>query len=184
MMRESLRTLRARLWRWLWPLRSKLGCQVGSAFPDFALLDTGGRLHRLVRERERDLTVLWFTNFCPDCLSQQPVLEELGGEARVLAVSILPFSDETPRVVARTCAFPVLLDPEDIVTRRLSLPHPPGTCPLKNLFVVDGRGRILFAHHLSALGPDGFRKAWRDLVEGRRREKGQIPPGGDCARRP
>lgn len=155
-----------RLWRLLWPLRSRLsrGLAVGSAFPDFALRDTGGREHRL-SGGEGGLTALWFTNFCDDCLAQAPSLTELSGRARVLAVSILPVDDPKPLAAARAWPFPVLLDPEDIVARRLGLAHPPGACPLHNFFVVDAEGTILLKHHLSALGPERFRAAWRELAE-------------------
>ncbi|TPW21680.1 MAG: hypothetical protein FD126_447 [Elusimicrobia bacterium] len=159
-----------RLWRLLWPLRSRLnrGLAVGSAFPDFALDDTAGRRHRLSSGDGRR-TALWFTNFCGDCLAQVPALRDLAGEARVLAVSILPVDDPRPLAAAATAGFPVLLDPEDVVGRRLGLAHPPGACPLHNFFVVDAAGRILLKHHLSAFGPGKLRAAWQGLSEGGRK---------------
>lgn len=156
------------LWKLLWPLRARLsrGLKVGSCFPDFALRDTAGNLHRLSAGAGR-LTALWFTNFCDDCRRQIPRLQGLAGRARVLAVSILPPDDPLPPALAEACGFPVLLDPEDAVGRRLGLAHPPGACPIHNFFVVDAAGRILFKHHLSALGPERFEVEWRKLSEGR-----------------
>ncbi|TBR16999.1 redoxin domain-containing protein, partial [bacterium] len=92
-----------RLWRLLWPLRSRLsrGLAVGSTFPDFALEDTAGRRHRLSAGDGRP-TALWFTNFCDDCLAQVPALRDIAGEARVLAVSILPVDDPRPPAAAQT----------------------------------------------------------------------------------
>ena len=157
-----------RLWRLLWPLRARLsrGLAVGAVFPDFTLRDPGGKAHRL-SDTEAGLTALWFTNFCEDCRSRIPLLRELEGRARVLAVSILPADDPLALAQAPRCGFPVLLDPEDVVGRRLGLAHPPGTCPIHNFFVVDSAGRILLKHHLSAFSPEKFRAAWRALAEGR-----------------
>lgn len=153
------------LWRLLWPVRSRLsgGLAVGSVFPDFSLRDTEGNEHRLSAGGRT--TVLWFTNFCADCLSRAPLLREAAGPARVLAVSILAPDDPVPLSEAPRMGFPVLLDPEDVVARRLGLAHPPGTCPLHNLFVVDGAGRVLLRHHLSAFAPEEFRRAWRGLTQ-------------------
>ncbi|MBI4678206.1 MAG: hypothetical protein HY748_11545 [Elusimicrobia bacterium] len=58
----------------------------------------------------------------------------------------------------------MLIDPEDIVARKLGLQHPPGTCPLNNIFLLDRSGRVVLRHHLSAIKDDAFRQAWRTLV--------------------
>ena len=91
----------------------------------------------------------------------------LAGRVRVLAVSLLPVDDPLPLESAPACGFPVLLDPEGLVGRRLGLAHPPGACPLHNFFVVDAAGRILLKHHLSAFSPEGFRAVWRGMPERR-----------------
>lgn len=83
-----------------------------------------------------------------------------------MAVSILPVDDPLPREVARDCGLPILLDPEDVVAVKLGQTHPPGACPMRNLYILDGVGKILFAHHLSALQPDSFRKICRELSGG------------------
>lgn len=157
------------LWRLLWPLRARLrpGAEVGGCFPDFTLRDIGGREHSLYDGRPGARTLLWLTNLCEDCRGRIPLVEEVlregEGRLRALAVSILPMEDPLPREVAPRCGFPVLLDPEDVVTRRLGQAHPPGACPLRNVYIVDGKGTILFKHHLSALKPEAFRRACREL---------------------
>lgn len=146
------------LWRWLWPVRSRLvrGLAVGERFPDFSLRDTDGKGHRLSGGGR---TALWFTNFCEDCRSKIPLLNEaVTGGLRVLAVSILAPEDPLPAATAPQCRFPVLLDPQDVVGKDLGLAHPPGTCPIHNFFLVEADGGILFKHHLSALSPDRFRE--------------------------
>lgn len=166
---------RTGIWRLLWPFRSwaRKGLEVGDRFPDFSLLDPDGRRYSLSDNPAGIPTVLWLTNFCEDCLSKVPLLEELRrkepGRIRILAVSLLGADETLPRRVSALCGFPILIDPDDIVGNRLGLPHPPGTCPLHNLFILDQRRGILFRHHLSALKPEAFRAAWRE----------HIPQGGE-----
>lgn len=155
------------LWRLLWPIRARLhpGAEIGGCFPDFTLRGTDGEEHSLYDAAPGVHTILWLTNLCEDCRAKVPLLNELGGAAdgrlRVLAVSILAVDDPLPGQVAPGCRFPILLDPEDVVSRRLGQAHPPGACPMRNLHIVDGLGKIAFKHHLSALKPDEFRAACR-----------------------
>lgn len=160
---------RLALWRLLWPLRARLrkGLEVGKYFPDFALKDLSGREHVLSDDPEGKKTVVWLTNLCEDCRAKVPLLEELrlkaGERFRVLAVSLLGEDETLPRRVSAECGFPILLDPHDIVGRELGLVHPPKTCPLHNLFILDMDRRVLFRHHLSALSPSAFREIWTTM---------------------
>ncbi len=163
-------SLTLRIWKLLWPLRAwwHKGLAEGDYFPDFTLHDDAGRVYSLSDNPARKLTVLWLTNFCEDCRSKVPLLEELRREAgskfRVLAVSLLGDDPMLPRQVSAQCGFPILLDPEDIVAHKLGLTHPPQTCPLHNLFILDKDGRIAFRHHLSALKPEAFKALWRGYL--------------------
>lgn len=158
-------------WRLLWPLRARLhpGAEVGGCFPDFTLRDTFGREHSLYDGGPGKHTVLWLTNLCEDCCAKIPLLEEVrsesGGHVRVLAVSILSLEDPLPKTMSLVCGFPILLDPDDVVALRLGQAHPPGACPMRNVYIVDGAGTIRFKHHLSAVRPEEFRAAWRKLNE-------------------
>jgi peroxiredoxin len=144
-------------WRRTWKLRSAFagGLRVGELFPDFSLKDIEGRAYGLSDPTPARHTALWFTNLCEDCRARAPLLEELRREAgerlRVLAVSILPPEDPLSKQVGGSLGFPLLLDPEDIVGKRLGLAHPAGTCPMHNFFILDRKGRVRFRHHLSAL---------------------------------
>lgn len=153
------------LWRAAWRLRAAADRRQGEGdvFPDFTLRDISGRPHTL---SEGGPTVLWFTNLCEDCRSRAPLLGEMvKAGLRVLAVSILPADDPLPLEYGKTAPFPLLLDPEDVVGRRLGLEHPPGTCPLHNLFILDRERRVLFRHHLSAVAPEALRRVWQDLLK-------------------
>ncbi|MDP3543926.1 MAG: TlpA disulfide reductase family protein [Elusimicrobiota bacterium] len=154
----------------MWPLRAwwHKGLEVGRYFPDFALDDEAGRSCSLSHNPAGKKTVVWLTNLCEDCRSKVPLLEELRLKAddrfRILAVSLLGDDETLPRQVSAQCGFPILLDPEDIVGRKLGLTHPPQTCPLHNLFILDRDRRIEFRHHLSALKPEAFRALWQGRV--------------------
>lgn len=158
------------LWRLLWPLRARLspGAEVGGCFPDFEMRDIRGRTYSLYDGAPGIRTVLWLTNLCGDCRARIPLLEEVlrdfPEKFRVLAVSILPVDDPLTREVSPNCGFPILLDPEDVVSRRLGQAHPAGACPMRNLYILDGAGRILYKHHLSALKPEAFREVCRSLA--------------------
>lgn len=174
---KMLRDVRLALWRLGWRLRShKVGSlQAGETFPDFCLRDLEDKAHRLSDFSGARYTALWFTNLCEDCRNKIPLLEELRREAgdriRILAVSILEINDPLPRQIGPACSFPLLLDPEDIVSSKLGLQHPPNACPFHNLFIISDSGRIVFRHHLSALGPEKFRALWRSLLS-----EGQTAP--------
>lgn len=158
------------LWRRAWSLRTGGGSggPASGRLPDFALMDTRGGRHSLYNAAPRALTMVWFTNLCGDCLSRRDLLGEVvreaGARIRVLAVSLLPVDDPLALEAGRSAPFPILLDPDDVVTTRLGLAHPPATCPLRNLYIVDGAGEVRFRHHLSAVDPDEFRAAWRSLA--------------------
>jgi len=179
-----LQAARMAAWRLGWRLRARRagGLKVGDTFPDFSLRDVHGTVHRLSDRAETWYTVLWFTNFCDDCRARSPLLEELRREAgqrfRILAVSILGKDDPLPRQVAPSCGFPLLLDPDDIVALKLGLPHPPGTCPLHNLFMVSSSGTVLYRGHLSAMGNGEFKSLWTRLLQ-----QGAEQPSSGRARR-
>ena len=156
-----------RVWKLLWPLRAWLhkGLDVGDYFPNFTLNDEAGRGYSLSDNPAGKRTVLWLTNLCADCRSKIPLLEELrlkaGGSFRILAISLLGDERALPCEVSAQCGFPILMDPTDIVAHKLGLIHPPQTCPLHNLYILDKEGRIVFRHHLSALKSDVFRALWQ-----------------------
>jgi thiol-disulfide isomerase/thioredoxin len=158
------------IWKLLWPVRAwwHKGMEVGDYFPDFTLNDDAGRAYVLSDNPGGRLTVLWLTNLCEDCLLKAPLLEELRREAperfRILAVSLLGADAALPSRVSAQYGFPILLDPEDIVAHKLGLAHPPGTCPLHNLIILDCQRRVMFRHHLSALKPEAFRALWQELL--------------------
>ena len=157
-------------WRVLWRVRSRYakGLQVGDVLPNFSLPDAGGRVHSLSDVLPGKGLVLWFTNFCEDCRSKIPLLNEVVEKANsrfgVLAVSLLGEDVDWPVRCGETASFPFLIDAGDIAGRKLGLQHPGEGCPLYNVFFVGPSGRILFRHHLSALNSEQFRKIWQGFM--------------------
>lgn len=157
------------IWKLLWPLRAwwHKGLELGAIFPDFTLKDESGRGFALSDNPDGKRTVLWLTNLCEDCRAKVPLLAELRREAgdrfRILAVSLLGADAALPRQVSAQGGFPVLLDPDDIVAHKLGLPHPAGSCPLHNLYILSKDRRITYRHHLSALKPETFRALWSKM---------------------
>lgn len=145
-------------WRLVWPWRARADktLEPGSLFPDFELAATDGRRYRLSEDGGKR-TVLWFTNLCDGCQARAPLLNQLversSASLRVLAVNILE-EEETASRLAPSFKFPILLDPEDIVQSVLKIPHPPGACPLHNLYVVAPGRNVLLRGHLSAMKPE------------------------------
>lgn len=144
-------------WKLAWPWRAAMdkARPPGAVLPDFELADGGGRRHRLSDDGGRR-TLLWLTNLCDGCQARAPLLNELaerhGPLVRVLAVNLLA-EEETARKVAPKLRFPLLLDPEDVVQRVLGIPHPPGSCPLHNLYLLAPGRAVLWRGHLSAMKP-------------------------------
>lgn len=142
-------------WRLVWPWRARADktLEPGSIFPDFELAAVDGRRYRL-SEGGGKRTILWFTNLCDGCQERAPLLNQLversGAVLRVLAVNILD-EEDTAKRLAPSFKFPILLDPKDVVQNVLKIPHPPGACPLHNLYLVAPGRSVLLRGHLSAM---------------------------------
>ena len=61
--------------------------------------------------------------------------------------------DGAARRLAPGLKFPILLDPDDIVQKRLRIRHPDGVCPKRSLYVVAPGRAILLKQQLAAMKP-------------------------------
>src|SRR3989338_4668370 len=119
---------------------------------DFSLIDFHGKKFTLSDELKNSKAILlWFTNLCKGCLkkiSEMEKMKDLYKEKgiEVVAISILGEDRKTVEEVIRRKAltFRFLFDPEGEVTRLFSGEYFPGTCSLKNLFIIDKNKKILF----------------------------------------
>ena len=120
--------------------------------PDFSLLDFHGKKFTLSDELQNSNAILlWFTNLCKGCLKKIPEMEKMKDlykekGVEIVAISVLGEDRKTAEEVIREKAvtFRFLYDPEGEVTRLFSGEYFLGTCPLKNLFIIDKDRKILF----------------------------------------
>lgn len=153
--------------RWLLPGSKGVGIELGQRVPDFALSDCSGRTVKLSSAFPGRAAVLWLTNLCSSCEEKIGFLQRLheakGERVAIFAISTLGADRATPERILRAhrLTFPLLLDPDDWVAKKLKLEHPAGACPMYNLLVLDRIGRVVFRHHLSAVSEEKFLAALR-----------------------
>ncbi len=129
--------------------------RVGDQAPDFSLKDFGGDRFTLSKLTKKGNVVLWFTNLCEGCQSQIPTVLGLKAEyekkgVEVVAVSVLGRDRNTVETIMRKnkLSFRFLYDPIGAATQLYSGKYIEGTCPLKNIFIVQKGGKIVYASHL------------------------------------
>lgn len=161
------------LWKFYWNIRHRLNrrSHETNRVPDFALTSTKGKPYRLYDDLSNRVTLLWLTNFCESCLEKIPFLTELkatyGDRLNIFAISILRRDIRTPYEITQQHhpPFPILLDPDDWVEKKLGLPHPDTACPLYNFLVIDEKGKILYRTHLSAVDEHKVRQVIEQCFE-------------------
>lgn len=146
------------------------GVQIGGGVPDFSLSDLKGREYSLYSYFPRKAVALWFTNLCETCQEKIDFLDEAYQARRerleVLAISTLGADKSLPEKISRDrrFGFPLLLDPEDWLGKKLGFAHPNGACPMYNFLILDRRGKISFKHHLSAVSDKDFFNALKSAL--------------------
>ena len=118
-------------------------CAPGSPAPDFSLFDTGGESVGLSSLRGKTVILHFWASWCPHCLSEMPLLEQLGREFATRGVEVLAINlAEPPRRVSRYVKahglhLRVLLDPRGKVAKAY------GVVGLPASIVVGPEGVIL-----------------------------------------
>lgn len=132
--------------------------RVGNQAPDFSLGDFNGKKFALSTSIKKGNVVLWFTNLCEGCQSQIPTVLGLKTEyekkgVEVVAVSVLGKDRKTVETVMKEnkVSFRFLYDPSGTATQRYSGKYVEGTCPLKNIFIIEKGGKIVYASHLPGI---------------------------------
>ena len=132
-----------------------VGPKVGDQAPDFTLYDFKGNKFTLSKLTKKKAALLWFTNLCEGCQTKIPEVQKLKllyqkKDVDVAAVSMLGEDRATVEEVMRknNIAFRFLYDPKGQATERFSGKYVEGTCPLKNIYVIERGGKIIYASHL------------------------------------
>ena len=116
---------------------------IGSAAPDFQLVDTTGGVRSLSAERGKVVLVNFWATWCPPCKEEMPSMEDLyldfgGSNFEILAVNV---DDDGPAVMPgflkdNPHTFPILFDTE-FQARTLY-----GVSMFPETFIVDKNGII------------------------------------------
>ena len=116
---------------------------IGSAAPDFQLVDTEGEVRSLSAERGKVVLVNFWATWCPPCKAEMPSMEELylnhgSGNFEILAINV---DDNGPDVMPgflkeNPHTFPILFDSE-FQARTLY-----GVSMFPESFIVDKNGII------------------------------------------
>jgi len=119
------------------------GLRRGQVAPDFILQDLNGNVRKLSNFRGRPVLVNLWATWCPPCLAELPVLnniqETYGGKGLVV---IGVAGDEDTTAVARFLEqhpvnFEVLLDPKGVIGTEYQITGYPET------FLIDREGRLV-----------------------------------------
>lgn len=150
--------------------------RVGDQAPDISLDDFKGNkftLSKLIKKRN---VVLWFTNLCEGCQSEIPTvlrLREMYQKkgVEIVAVSVLGKDRKTVEAVIQEnkVSFRFLYDPTGTATQRYSGKYIEGTCPLKNIFIIEKDGKIVYAGHLPGTDPSALEKELNKITGGNER---------------
>ena len=147
--------------------------KVSDSAPDFSLQDFKGNKFTLSKLTKTKGVLLWFTNLCEGCQSQIPTVLRLKAEyekkgVEVVAVSILGKDRKTVETVMKKNkdSFRFLYDPTGTASKRYSGEYVEGTCPLKNIFVIEKGGKIVFANHLPGVQMNELASILNKLTKG------------------
>lgn len=136
---------------------------VGDRAPDFTLPTLNGNPVSLADYRGNIVFLSFWATWCPPCREEMPSMESLYQRLKMRGFEILAVSIDTqgedvvrPFVTEYAITFPVLLDPDNRISRLYVLTGVPET------FVIDGDGIIL----LKIIGAqDWMKKEWLDYFD-------------------
>lgn len=126
--------------------------EIGDTVTDFTLEDFKGEKFILSSElNSADAILLWFTNLCEGCQRMLPEMEKIKHTyekkgIKVAAVSVLGEDRETVGkiIYQKSISLRFLYDQKGEVTNLFSGSHYPGTCPLKNIFLIGKDRRVIY----------------------------------------
>ena len=147
--------------------------KVGDLAPDFSVQDFKGEKFTLSTLTKRRAVLLWFTNLCEGCQSKISEVLELKSlyerkGVDVVAVSVLGKDRKTVEDIIRTknVTFQFLYDPNGEATERYSGQYIEGTCPLKNILIIDKGGKITYSAHLPGVREQELTTQLENIVRG------------------
>ena len=147
--------------------------KVGDKAPDFSGQYFDGKPFTLSKTAKNKTVILWFTNLCSGCQSKLPFIEELNKkfqnkEMEILAVSQLGNDRKTVEdvIYKNNLSVRFLYDPSGEATTLYTGGYNPGTCPLKNIYLINKAGEISFATHYPGVSEKELTKQINKLMKG------------------
>ena len=146
---------------------------VGEKAPAFSLTDFNNKTFSLSTElKNNNAILLWFTNLCEGCQASLPELEKIRNRYEknrilVIAVSQLGKDRKTVENIIREnkLAMGFLFDPAGKATEQFSGKYQPGTCPLKNIFLIGKDRKIAFISHYPGIDESEITDQLNKMIE-------------------
>ncbi len=116
---------------------------------DFELKNVNGRITKFSQVKGARLTLVDFwATWCKPCLKAIPKLSAIARDYESKGVKVVSINTDSPRNSSKVkpfvrmykISYPVLLDPNGIITARLNVSAYP------TLFIVNDRNEILYTH--------------------------------------
>ncbi len=147
--------------------------KAGDPAPDFTLQDFKGSTFTLSEQLKKKGVVLWFTNLCSGCQSKMSEMERIKKRyekkgIEIIAVSQLGEDRETVEktIHEKKLSFKFLYDPKGETTIQYSGKYIPGTCPLKNIYLIGADSKIAFTSHYPGLEEKELTNLLNKLMKG------------------
>ena len=122
--------------------KSTGGVQTGALAPDFVLPRLDGSVQKLSNHRGKVVVINLWATWCPPCLEEMPVLDEIVRRYSARGVVVLGLASDDDRtaierfVRAKSPRMEILLDPSGAVGTQYGITGYPET------FLVDREGRL------------------------------------------
>lgn len=129
---------------WVQAQAAGLEARASVPAPELQALDLQGQPKTLGDYRGRVVLLNFWATWCPPCRREMPSMERLRQKMQGRSLEIVALDSAEPIEDVRTflatlkLAFPILLDPEGVNTRRWKVYALPTT------FLLDGEGRIRY----------------------------------------
>ena len=137
-------------------LLTEAAIEPGSPAPNFKLQDMAGRTVQLCDLRGRAVILHFWASWCPRCVEEMPLLQEVNRDYGARGVRVLALNlAEAPRRVGRYLKahgldLQILLDPKGDVAAKY------GVTGLPMTIVIDPQGQILSRISMGSLDRNGI----------------------------
>lgn len=141
------------------------GTAAATPAPDFTLKSHGGENLRLAEQRGKVVMINFWASWCPPCLQEMPLLDELYQRYEpagftLFGVNVEQDTREAERLLKELgVSFPILFDPDNRVSKLYNVRAMPTTV------MVDKNGTVRYVNHGYKPGDEAkYRDQIRELI--------------------